>query len=184
MKRLMIAVLCVFALSAASAGAAPLDLVYNDLYYLGAIVPNTPSDPGSEVEYINYLTGMTPGSWEEDAVGSNDLYRSLNSWPTYPPAAFVYKDEVVLDNVIDASGIAYVLAKYGGQGGVFGAYVWYNPSGFTGEVRVPASAGAGATGTGLSHISLYTRQSVPDGGMTLMLLGGALVGLASLRRRF
>jgi hypothetical protein len=28
------------------------------------------------------------------------------------------------------------------------------------------------------------RTSVPDGGMTLMLLGGALVGLETLRRRY
>lgn len=30
----------------------------------------------------------------------------------------------------------------------------------------------------------HSYQAVPDGGMTLMLLGGALVGLESLRRRF
>ena len=36
--------------------------------------------------------------------------------------------------------------------------------------------------TGLVDVS--GTPTVPDGGMTLMLLGGALVGLESLRRRF
>jgi hypothetical protein len=31
--------------------------------------------------------------------------------------------------------------------------------------------------------SLLTLQNVPDGGITLMLLGGALVGLGALRRK-
>jgi len=30
----------------------------------------------------------------------------------------------------------------------------------------------------------FTAENVPDGGMTMMLLGGALVGLETLRRRF
>lgn len=34
------------------------------------------------------------------------------------------------------------------------------------------------------HQFVFTNVSVPDGGMTLMLLGGALVGLETLRRKF
>jgi hypothetical protein len=37
----------------------------------------------------------------------------------------------------------------------------------------------------ISHVALYgTSTTVPDGGMTLILLGGALVGLETVRRRF
>jgi hypothetical protein len=37
----------------------------------------------------------------------------------------------------------------------------------------------------ISHVSIYGgTTSVPDSGLTLMLLGGALVGLETLRRRF
>ena len=69
----------------------------------------------------------------------------------------------------------YLLAKYGTVG-----HVWYLPPATT--VTIPADAPAG----GLSHWDLFTAREVevPDGGMTLMLLGGALVGLESLRRRF
>jgi hypothetical protein len=42
---------------------------------------------------------------------------------------------------------------------------------------------SGGAGTGLVDVS-QTSASVPDGGMTVMLLGGALVGFESLRRRF
>jgi hypothetical protein len=46
------------------------------------------------------------------------------------------------------------------------------------------AADAGYNGsTGLVGATL-TSTSVPDGGMTVMLLGGALVGLAGLRRKF
>jgi hypothetical protein len=39
-------------------------------------------------------------------------------------------------------------------------------------------------GTGLTGYVGEKTSSVPDGGMTLMLLGGALVGLETLRRKF
>jgi hypothetical protein len=49
-------------------------------------------------------------------------------------------------------------------------------------VDIPSGLGQAA---GLSHFSLYkSTTSVPDGGVTLMLLGGALVGLETLRRKF
>jgi hypothetical protein len=38
-------------------------------------------------------------------------------------------------------------------------------------------------GGAISHVSIYGRVSVPDGGATLMLLGGVLVGLEVLRRK-
>jgi hypothetical protein len=46
-------------------------------------------------------------------------------------------------------------------------------------------AGNGGTqGTGTSTQSACNSTSVPDGGITLMLLGGALVGIETLRRKF
>lgn len=51
---------------------------------------------------------------------------------------------------------------------------------FIADVYV-TSAGPGNGNTGLIDVSM--PGSVPDGGMTLMLLGGALVGLEGLRRR-
>jgi hypothetical protein len=40
-----------------------------------------------------------------------------------------------------------------------------------------------ASGSGLSHYTYFGTRSVPDGGITISLLGSALVGLGLLRRK-
>jgi hypothetical protein len=50
---------------------------------------------------------------------------------------------------------------------------------FVADILNGATGGSGGTG----DVDVSTPPSVPDGGMTLMLLGGALVGLETLRRR-
>lgn len=47
----------------------------------------------------------------------------------------------------------------------------------------PSTTGAGGPSPGESTISGAITSTVPDGGMTLMLLGGALVGVEGLRRK-
>jgi hypothetical protein len=46
--------------------------------------------------------------------------------------------------------------------------------------------GAGVTGCAgqTGPVDAHTRNGIPDGGVTLMLLGSALVGLETLRRKF
>ena len=79
-----------------------------------------------------------------------------------------------------ANSFNYVLAKYGNATGALGqvSYVWFSSTGFSGDIVLPSA--------GLSHISVFNsfKKDVPDGGATLMLLGGALVGLGALRRKF
>ena len=64
---------------------------------------------------------------------------------------------------------ADLLALPGSPTNYVGDYAWLSPAG---ALHTPVDQG------------LVTDAVVPDGGVTLMLLGGALVGLETLRRRF
>jgi hypothetical protein len=50
---------------------------------------------------------------------------------------------------------------------------------FVADILLGQTGGTGLTGP----VDVSKSPSVPDGGMTVMLLGGALVGLEALRRR-
>jgi len=74
---------------------------------------------------------------------------------------------------------AYLLVKDGNQNP---AWYLFNISNWNGQETIVLEnfwPGPGA----ISHVSIYGGTAVPDGGMTLMLLGGVLVGLETLRRR-
>ena len=99
-------------------------------------------------------------------------------------------DVVVTDNLIFPSNTNYFLDYVGGiaftvTGGQFsslgGAYVSSN-------TNPPSNNYYGFADVGGKYIAsgdgVFTLSNVPDGGMTLMLLGGVLVGLETLRRRF
>jgi hypothetical protein len=92
------------------------------------------------------------------------------------PLSFSFKDETgpAWDS-FDASLYSYVLGKYGNV-----TYLFYLGN-ETGIFELPEKMDSG----GLSHeIAFTTREStsVPDGGMTLMLLGSAFAGLGTVRR--
>jgi len=55
---------------------------------------------------------------------------------------------------------------------------------FAGEVKALNLKFKTATRVGEDAQTLLTWQPIPDGGATLMLLGGALLGLGALRRKF
>jgi hypothetical protein len=74
-------------------------------------------------------------------------------------------------------GTYYVLGKY--DAAQAGSLVWLVTVTAPGtSISLPAYFDG--ENHGLSHATTF----VPDGGMTLMLLGGALVGLGALRLRF
>ena len=66
--------------------------------------------------------------------------------------------------------------------GFLGVYVLNNFS--TAAARDAFVASQGTVISGVKQDFLYFQAPVPDGGATLMLLGGALVGLGALRRKF
>ena len=178
MKRtLIITVACALGLMLSGVTAQATPLTYGDEYYLGSYMPN-PADPTEEALRINILNDYGVGV---EAIVDGINYSRVGSTldGSFPDAVFGLK----LENVgsIDATGFQYVLAKYGGgQDGY--SLVWFLSTGFAGEVEPPARY----DGNGLSHIDVFTRTTttVPDGGITLMLLGGALVGIGALRRKF
>jgi hypothetical protein len=134
--------------------------------------------------YLNYLRTLTAGQGNTQLpAGTGEIYNRLNSTVAGPFPAAVYAGRVAASptsTIINVTGFAYVLGKYGSNGSL----VWF-VNGALGEVSLPGSyVPPGTQGGGLSHISWFTPVTVPDGGATLMLLGGALVGLGALRRKF
>ena len=172
-------------LSAGNAAAGPVTLVdpllTSDPLFVGWYHPPEPADPLDEVAYINELIKHVPGDGE---VQVGDFYYDRSASPLDGPlplailADAIKDDDPVIGANIDVTGYTYLVGKYDGRNA--GALVWL-VSGMTDPVILPAKWGPSTKQYGLSHYSLY--RSVPDGGATLVLLGGALMGLAALRRK-
>ena len=193
MKKIMIAIVCVLALGLTAPHARADTLNFYDTYYVGVFccIEGLPggSNPSNELFFLDRLlqvskTAPQPKS-DEDLFTpgySGVLYNRTGGQDGPFPAAtsFFGKDEDAPIGPFDVTQATYILGKYDGPGG--GYFVWRVdnlPDGF-GLVNLPGTAPTGYTG-GLSHGTMF--GGVPDGGVTLMLLGGALVGLEVLRRR-
>jgi hypothetical protein len=193
MKATIISIACMLALAltATNAQASLINLNFGDQYYVGHINDAIPSSLTDESGYINDLIGLSTGQTATtigteiyDRVGST--LSSPNPFPTavLPGATKTdTADGTNGGNGINVTGFTYILGKYDAEHA--GGYVWY-VAGLT-SVTIPnksVNPNPPPQGYGLSHYSLFNPTSVPDGGVTLMLLGGALVGLETLRRRF
>lgn len=176
------------ALGVALQANAATTLTIGDGNDLGLITPNHPANPTDSAAFINILLDQALGSGPT-VVGANAYLRTLNdpAFGTYPDAVlpgFVEFGEEVTD--IDlGSGFMYLLAKYDGQN--YGSRVWY-VGGLTGEITIPLN-GLGDQ-YAVSHTYLFNPapdnppgEPVPDGGLTVALLGLALTGIGFLRRK-
>jgi hypothetical protein len=183
MKKTLIALTCGLALALSAGSAQALTIGDADPRYLGEIDPGTPSDPASEVTYINQLIGMAVNTTA--SVGGNDFDRSDNqcggagggSTIDACPLAVLGGADTGNDpsGSVDVTGWTWLYAKYGGD-----AHVWYVGD-LTGLQSVPLN---NVGGQGQSHYALYNPTvTVPDGGATLGLLGLGMLGLGFLRRR-
>ena len=181
MKRfsmLFFATVLAVALGSTAALATPIDLAVGDAYYLGRINDGVPSGDSQTEGYVNYLRTLTAGQGSTPYLG--ETYDRLNSTVggPFPVAVYIDRDNTG-NNTINAAGYGYILAKYGNNPSL----VWFVNGSVT-EITVPTSyLLPGTTGGGLSHVAWLSRVTVPDGGATLMLLGGALLGLGALRRK-
>lgn len=182
MKKLitLLSAVCLAAVLATPITVGAIALTISDSYYLGSIVPGHPAGESHEEGYIDQLRGMAAPSGPT-TVGGQTYVRSSNPFgvpdgANLPAADFELKyEEQSLQNPFTLPGsYVYLLAKYGAAGTTQHSYVWVI-AGLSGEVSVPND--------GLSHISLFNRVGVPDGGITLLLLGSALTGLAAFRRK-
>jgi hypothetical protein len=176
----------VFAVAAAGLMAITLQvnaLSIGDANYLGTINDGIPSSPADEASYINLLITLSAGATPIVLPPSGgELYDRLNSTVigSFPTAVVAGsgKDETGGITTGQAVGYQYILGKYDAFSA--GSLVWYFPNGAPASVTLPEKF----NDKGLSHISWYngTPTTVPDGGITAMLLGLALSGVAMLRR--
>ncbi len=153
-------------------------LAIGDANYLGTVNDGIPSSPANEVGYINTLTTLAAGAG--DILIGTETYNRVTSALAGPFPTAVLAGGGKLDTgnpVLALPGtFQYILGKYDAEAA--GSLVWYFAEG-TSSVTLPATFNS----RGLSHISWFNAApSVPDGGVTAMLLGMALSGLAMLRR--
>ena len=150
------------------------DLVAGDSYNLGVVVPGHPAGDAEYETYVNTLAGLEVGDY---TIDDQDYTRYAVYPSPLPPADYDTRDESGSDS-FDVEGMVYlyVVAKYDADKG--GLLVWYNPDGFTGDIKVPDSYG----GTEVSNIAVFNGTPVPEAS-TLMLFGVGLVFLAGIRRK-
>ena len=185
MKKLMLvlfAVALVFSLGAGTAQALPINITVdaagNLLNTIGI---------ASETEYDPLVT-PPPSNNPDDNL--DFLKAMISRWngvpksPSMPAAGALALDQGSLGGITAYTGPAgyqYVVFHWGGQGGYWGAYYL---GGQSISFSTPPQLVTGAFVGGFSSARYFGTTSVPDGGATLMLLGGALVGLGALRRKF
>jgi len=185
-KTIIIGLAWVLALGLTATNANATTLSIGDAYYVGLAGDATPSSEAWEAIYIKTLIGLSAGQTDTqvEKVTYNREDSSLLGLPTVLLAGSV-KDDTGEYAGIDVAGYSYILGKYAGHKPGAGVFVWYVP-GLT-TVDLPQRSPGGNE---LGHYTLFAAgerdQSapVPDGGGTLMMLGGSLVGLGALRRRF
>jgi hypothetical protein len=158
-------------------------LTIGDTRDLGLIDKNQPANPTSSAGFINILLDQSLGSGPT-TIGENAYTRTTNN-----PLSGSYSDAVFsgvefaanVTSINLGSGYEYLLAKYDGPN--FGSVVWYVGD-LTGDITIPLYGSDNQYA--VSHTYLYNPKtsSVPDTGMTVMMLGGALACLGVLRQRF
>jgi hypothetical protein len=203
MKRSLAKLLTLAAVGAMTFGAHAVsinNLNFADSSYVGWIERSSPSGPEQEATFINTLTGVTAGTFQNLVVASIDTdsreYNRLlplstlaGTLPTADPLS-TDKNEMGYDdqNPDDAARQLdaehqYILAKYGHR-----SYVWFNAAGFGGPgdlVQVPALDLYDGDMNAVSHVSGFNsvHNSVPENGQTIILAGIAALGLAVMRKR-
>jgi hypothetical protein len=191
MNKTLILVACVLVLGLTATNARA-DIVLTgvtDATYLGFIKDGVPSSQADDVGYINNLITV-PANTGPVTIGTESYNRTGSSLAGPFPSAVLAGNTRNTPGTTGSllTGFTYLTAKYDGPNA--GVYVW-DVSGQTGIYTVPAKLPNvpnefknGKLETfGLSEVTLFNPTAVPDSGVTLMLLGGALVGLETLRRR-
>jgi hypothetical protein len=157
---IIIAVLGCAWLAVPTATAGVIDLGVYDKNAVEAVTGSPSASIENETEFLNYLIGQ---------------YNILND-PDLAMATFG------TDNIdtpagpksfdLDLTGWSYVLLKYGDNF----QYYYIEPG--------TTSVSFGPLRYGLSHYAFFGPTAVPDGGLTVMLLGLGVGGLALFSRKF
>lgn len=168
------------AIDLTSSTTATVTFTTNSPYLMGdggsaALNVNATTFTATGIMGTNAGTGFTPGpfstaSGNEDGFGNFNL--QINSFD-----GFTHASDTITFTLTDTSG------TWSSAADVLIANALGNDAGI--HVFVCATTPCNASqNTGVTGFAAEPSGSVPDGGMTLMLLGGALVGLETLRRKF
>jgi hypothetical protein len=132
------------------------------------------TDNQSKATYVNHLIGMALGA--VDIANGEVYFRSNHGFKSLPSAVSAASGGGRTLNLRTAGLYTYLFATYDG----YGSEVWYVGN-LSGIITIPFLA----AGHSLIGWTLFGSRSigVPDGGITVMLLGVAL-GVLALARRF
>jgi hypothetical protein len=147
-----------------------------DSHQLGFLWPGAQrkTDNQSKASYVNHLIGMALGA--VDVANGEVYFRSNHGFKSLPSAVSAVNRTGRTINLRTAGLYTYLFASYHG----YGSEVWY-----VGNLRGILTIPFLAAGHSLIGWTLFGPGStgVPDGGITVMLLGVAL-GVLALARRF
>jgi hypothetical protein len=161
---------------APSHDARALVLGLGDSHELGFLWPGIQkkSDDQNKAIYVNHLLGMALGTIN---ISKGQVYfRSNHAFDPLPWAVLAEKGIGRTINLGAGGLYSYLFATYTRSG----SEVWYIGN-LTGIITIPFVAGHGYL-TGWTLLGADSA-AVPDGGVTVMLLGVAL-GVMALARRF
>jgi hypothetical protein len=132
------------------------------------------ADNQSKATYVNHLIGMALGAI--DVANGEVYFRSNHGFKSLPSAVSAVSHGGRTVDLRTAGLYTYLFATYDG----YGSEVWYVGN-LRGIITIPILA----AGHRLTGWTLFGPRSigVPDGGITVMLLGVAL-GVLALARRF
>jgi hypothetical protein len=151
-------------------------LSIGDSHELGFLWPGIQkkTENQNKALYVNHLLSMAVGTIE---VARGEVYfRSSHDFKSLPTAAWAHNGGGRAINLGTGGLYTYLFATYSG----YGTEVWYVGD-LNGIISIPFLA----SGHHLTGWTLFSAAStgVPDGGLTVMLLGVAL-GVLALARRF
>ena len=166
----------VAAMLAPSHDAGAFSLEFGDSYELGSLWPGIQKKSSNQdkASYVNHLLGMALGA--VDVARGEVYFRSSNDFRFLPTAGQVHNGGGRTLDLRTPGLYTYLFATYSG----YGTEVWYVGD-LSGIIIIPFLA----SGHHLTGWTLFGAASigVPDGGITVMLLGVAL-GVLALARRF
>lgn len=152
---------------------------------IGYVTPGTPANPENETPRLQFFIDLH-NTGVAVAPDGNSYFPTFDpSLPATLPGPATLATTIVTGTlpVTISNPYTYLMAKFGPDS------VFYYLGGQTGSLdALFLPQGLGTNGNGLSHITLFNQTGdgsrVPDGGMTVALLGGTFAFLAIVRRRW